>query len=312
MNLIEYAKTAFQNGEVHKASVVENFARASAWVSSLYWETIAGNAYAYNVEGTLPGVAFRGVNESFTASTGIVNPAVESLRIAGGDLRYDNFLERTMGSARRSLDENMKLKALAAAVTTKLVKGDSVTDPREFDGLQARITGDQLIAAGTTDAGNALSLAILDEAIDAVPGANVIWLPKALRRRFAAAARTASVAGNIDFTQDTFGRPQMTYAGIPLLAAYPENDGTDPLAFDEAGDVKGTPAGTSSASLYVLRTGPGGVFGIQSRPMEVRRLGEMHDEPMQVTRVEWDIGMVVENGKAAARIGGISNAAIVA
>jgi len=311
MNLIEYAKTSLANGEVMKASIVEQFARSSAWLAVLYLETIAGNAYAYNVEGALPGVAFRGVNESFTPSTGIVNPAVEALRIVGGDLRYDNFLERTMGSSRRALDENMKIKALAAAVTTKLIKGDSTSDPREFDGLQARITGDQLIAAGTTDAGNALSLAKLDEAIDAVPGANVIWLSKALRRRFTAAARTAAVAGNIDYTQDGFGRPQMTYAGIPLLVAYPENDGTEPLAFDEAGDVKGTPAGTSSTSLYVLRVGPGGVFGIQSAPMSVRRLGEMHDEPMQVTRVEWDLGMVVENGKAAARIGGISDAAIV-
>lgn len=311
MNLIEYAKTAFNNGEFHKASIVENFARASAWVAAMPFQTIAGNAYAYNVEGVLPGVAFRGINESFTPSTGIVNPAVEALRIAGGDLRYDNFLERTMGSARRAMDEQMKLKALAAAVTTKLVKGDSTSDPREFDGLQARITGDQLIAAGTTDNGDALSLAKLDEAIDAVPGANAIFLSKALRRRFTAAARTASVAGNIDYTQDSFGRPQLTYAGIPLLCAYPENDGTEVLAFDEAGDVKGTPGGTSSTSLYVLRLGIGGVFGIQSRPMEVRRLGEMHDEPQQVTRVEWDIGMVVESGKAAARIGGISNAALV-
>jgi hypothetical protein len=54
------------------------------------------------------------------------------------------------------------------------------------------------------------------------------------------------------------------------------------------------------------------VYGIQSAPMSVRRLGEMHDEPQQVTRVEWDIGLVVENGRAAARVQGISNAAIVA
>jgi hypothetical protein len=188
MNLIEYAKTSLANGEVMKASVVEQFARSSAWLASLYLETIAGNAYAYNVEGALPGVAFRGVNESFTPSTGIVNPAVEALRIAGGDLRYDNFLERTMGSSRRALDENMKIKALAAAVTTKLVKGDSTSDPREFDGLQARITGAQLIAAGTTDNGDALKLTVLDDAIDAVPGANAIWLSKSLRRRFTAAA----------------------------------------------------------------------------------------------------------------------------
>lgn len=312
MTLLEYAKTAFNEGKFTKAAVIEMYARASAWLSMLNFMTIQGNAYGYNQEGALPGVAFRGVNESFTASTGIVNPKVESLRISGGDLTFDTFLLRTLGEGRRGLEENMKIKALAAEVTRVLIKGDSTTNPREFDGLQARITGDQLIAAGTTDAGDALSLAILDEAIDAVPGANAIWVNKALRRRFSAALRNSTLAGNLDLTKDDFGRPLMTYAGIPVVVPYPDNDGTEPLAFDEAGDVKGTPAGTSATSLYVLRLGEGAVQGIQSGPMQVRDLGEDSSDPKLVTRVEWDIGLVVEHGRAAARIGGISNAAIVA
>lgn len=311
MNLIEYAKTAFNNGEVHKAAVVEYFARASAWLAQIPFVTIAGNAYGYNVEGSLPGVAFRGVNESFTPSTGVVNPATEALRISGGDLRFDNFLMRTMGEGRRATEENLKAKALAAAITTKLIKGDSTSDPREFDGLQARVTGTQLFGAdaSATDGGDALSLAALDEAIDAVPGANAIWLSKNLRRKFTVAARTSSLAGNIDYTQDGFGRPQMTYAGLPLVVPYPENDGTEPLAYDELASTGSTATATS---LYILRLGEGGVFGIQSAPMGVRRLGEMHSDPQQVTRVEWDIGMVIEHGRAVARVRGIGNLAIVA
>lgn len=314
MTLLEYQKTAFNNGEFIKAAIVEQFARASAWLAALPFITIKGNAYSYNREGTLPGVAFRGVNEAFTPSTGIVNPFTEALRIAGGDLTFDNFLLRTLGEGRRGMEENMKVKSLAASVTTKMVKGDSSSDPREFDGLQARIPlgSAQLIAAGTTDNGDALSLAKVDEAIDAVPGANAIWLNKAMRRRFTAAARTTSLSGNIDYTKDDFGRPQMTYAGLPLVVPYPDNDGTEPLAFDEAGDVGVTPGGTSSTSLYVLRLGEGYVAGIQSQPMSVRQLGEDTTSPIQVTRVEWDIGLVIENGRAVARLGGISNAAIVA
>lgn len=312
MTLLEYAKTAFNKGEFTKAAVVEMFARASAWLAQIPFITIQGNAYAYNREGALPGVAFRGINESFTASTGVINPHVEALRISGGDLTFDNFLIRTMGEGRRGLEENMKVKALAAEITRALVKGDSESEPREFDGLQARVTGDQLIAAGTTDNGDALSLAKLDEAIDAVPGANAIWLSKALRRRFSAALRDQNLAGNLDLEKDAFGRPLMTYAGIPLVVPYPENDGTEPLAFDEQGDVKGTPGGSSSTSLYVLAIGEGRVAGIQSQPMSVRDLGEMESEPKVLTRVEWDIGLVVEHGRAVARVGGISDAAIVA
>ena len=312
MLLTEYAKTAFNEGKFVKANIVEMFARASAWLALINFETIQGNAYAYNVEGELPGVAFRGVNESFTPSTGVINPMIEALRISGGDLQFDNFLMRTLGEGRRSQEENMKVKALAAAITLKLIKGDSTVDPREFDGLQARIVNDQLIAAGTTDNGDPLSLAKMDELIDAVPGCNAILLNKAMRRRFTAAARTPSLAGNIEMTKDEFGRPQTTYAGIPLVIPYPENDGVEPLAFDEQGDVKGTPGGASSTSIYAVRLGTDGVMGIQSQPMSVRALGEMHNDPKQVTRVEWDIGLVVNHGRAAARLGGISNAAIVA
>lgn len=312
MTLLEYAKTAFNNGEHTRAAVIEMFARASAWLAALNFMTIKGNAYSYTQEGGLPGVAFRGVGESFTPSTGIVNQFTEALRISGGDLTFDNFLLRTLGEGRRGTEENMKVKALAAAITTKLIKGDTSDDPREFDGLQRRVVGGQLIAAGTTDNGDALSCAILDEAIDAVPGANQIWLNKALKRRFSAALRGATLAGNIEQTRDDFGKPILTYAGIPLVVPYPDNDGTEPLAFDEEGDVKGSPGGSSSTSLYVLRLGEGYVQGIQSAEMTVRDLGESHTSPMQVSRVEWDVGLVVENGRAVARVGGISNAALVA
>lgn len=312
MTLLEYSKSSFNEGKFLRATVVEQFARASAWLSRLPFMTIQGNAYGYNQEGQLPGVAFRGVNESFTPSTGVINPKVESLRISGGDLTFDNFLLRTLGEGRRGLEENMKIKALAAAVSLKLIKGDATVDPREFDGLQARITGAQLIAAGTTDAGDPLSLAKLDAAIDAVPGATAIWLNKAMRRRFSTARRTTTVAGNIEQGVDDFGRPCLIYNGLPLVVPYPENDGTEPLAFDEAGDVGGTPGGNTSTSIYVVREGEGYLAGIQSAPMSVRQLGEMHTDPKQVTRVEWDIGLVVEHGRSVSRVGGISDAAIVA
>jgi hypothetical protein len=93
-----------------------------------------------------------------------VNPQSEALRIAGGDLDVDVALVKMFGSNARAVQESMKAKALAASITTKLVKGDSTSDAREFDGLQARIptTGTQFISAGTTDAADALSNFKLD------------------------------------------------------------------------------------------------------------------------------------------------------
>ena len=312
LTLVEASKLMANGGETVRASVISMFARASDLLMALPFKDIAGNAYAYNREGTLPAIAFRGVNESYTASTGTINPLVEALRIAGGDLDVDTFIVRTGGPAVRATHEEMKVKALAAELTRAIIKGDSGTQPREFDGLQARLVGDQLIAAGTTDNGDPLSLAKLDELIDAVAQPSALIMNRTMRRRLSAAARLAAVGGYITYDLDAFGRRVTRYNDLPILVAYSDNGGTEPLLFDEQGDVKGTPGGTTSTSIYCVGFGDGLVTGIQNGIMDVRDLGELDDSPMYRTRVEWFAGLCIEHGRAAARLGGISNAAVVA
>lgn len=315
ITLIEAAKIALNNGETKRAGIIATFARTSAWLSALPFRSIPGNSYAYNQEGVLPGIAFRGINESYTASAGIVNPAAESLRVAGGDLTVDPALVKMFGAEVRSTHETMKAKALSAAITNKIVKGDSTSEPREFDGIQARIPfgSTQLLAAGTTDNGDALSLFKLDQLIGKVAGPNKqLWMNKTMIQRITQAARLYTVGGFVMWTPDQFGRQIAYYNGIPMLEPYPENDGTEPLAFDEAGDVSGTPGGSSSTSIYCVSAGDGYLSGIQNGVMDVRDLGEDQSSPFLTTRVEWLVSIVVEHPRAIARLGGISNAAIVA
>lgn len=315
LTLLEAMKIALNNGETKRAGVIATFARTSAFLANLPFRNIPGNAYAYNVEGALPGIAFRGINEGYTPSVGVINPASEALRIAGGELDVDVAIVKMLGGNTRASHEQMKTKAMSAALTNKLIKGDSVTDPREFDGLQARIpvTGTQFISAGTTDGGDAPSLSKLDELIAAVAGPNKqLWMPDALARKLTTAARTPSLAGTILFDKDDFGRPIMRYNGIPIVTAYPENDGTSPLAFDEQGDLAGSPGGSTAGSIYCVSLGEGYLSGIQNGPMEVRDLGELQVAPIYRTRVEWLVGLVVEHPRSVARYGGISNAAWVA
>ena len=313
LTLIEAAKLAAAEGKQLRAGVIEMFAR-SPILGAIPWRTITGNAYQYNREGTLPSVAFRGVNEAYTGSVGVINQLVESLRICGGDLDVDTFILQTQGEGVRATHEAMKVKALAAELVRVIIKGDSTSQPREFDGWQARIPigSSQLITAGTTDAGDALSLAKLDEAIDAVVTPSALIMSKALRRRFSAAGRTTTVSGYVTYEINALGQRVTQYNGIPILVPYPDNGGTEPLAFDEQGDVGGTPGGSSSTSIYVVSFGDGLVTGLQSGPIQVRDLGELETIPAKRTRVEWFAGMAIEHGRAIARLGGISNAAIVA
>ena len=308
LTLIEAMKLAVNNGETKRASVIAMFARTSDLLAAVPFRDIQGNAYAYNREAVLPGIAFRGVNEAYTPSTGVINPLTEALRIAGGDLDVDKFLIDTGGMAVRANHEQLKVKALAASITTTLIKGDSQSNPREFDGLQNRITGSQLIAAGSTSGGDPLSLTKLDELIDAVPGVTHLVLNKQMRRRIQAAARNPSVGGEIGYTMNEFGRRVMTYNGIPLVAAYEDNGGTEPIAFDEVGPG----GGTTSTSIYAVAMGDGLTTGLQNGTMQVRDLGELETAPLFRTRVEWYVGLCIEHGRAAGRLWGISNAPVVA
>jgi hypothetical protein len=306
LTLIEAAK--LHSGNVEKSAVIEQFARSSDLMAAVPFENIPGNALSYNMEGTLPGVAFRGVNESYTESTGIINPQTEALVIAGGDLDVDKFIVDTMGMDQRSVQEMLKVKALSLTITNKFIKGDSTSDPREFDGLQVRCTGNQLIAAGSTANGTALSLAKMDDLIDAVDNPSAILMNKTLIRRLAAAARSTSVAGYLTYTIGAFGQRVTAYNGIPIIPIDKDEAGNVILPFTEA-CTSGTATGTS---IYCVSFGDGAVQGIQNGVMDVRDLGEIQTKPVYRTRVEWYMGMVIYSGRAAARMYSIADGAVTA
>lgn len=306
LTLVEAAKQA-QNPL--QSAIIEMYARSSALMAVLPFDNIQGNALKYNREETLPGIGFRGVNESYTESTGIINPQTEPLVIAGGDLDVDKFILDTMGMSQRSTQEMMKVKALALAWTKAFIKGDNDSDPRELDGLQARLTGNQLIDAGSTDGGDALSLAKLDELIDAVDEPTHLLMNKTMRRRMSAAARSSSVGGYITYELDAFGRKVAFYNDLPILIIDEDNEGNQILPFTEVGSG-GTTA--TACSIYCVSVMDGKLTGIQSGPMDVRDLGELQTKPAMRTRVEWYAGIAMFHGKAAARLRGVKNAAVTA
>lgn len=306
LTLIEAAKRS--TGDVVRSAIIEMYAGSSSILSVLPFEDIAGNALKYNREASLPGVGFRGVNESYTPSTGVLNPMTEALVIAGGDLDVDKFIVDTMGANQRSTHEAMKVRALGLAWTAKFIKGDTASDPREFDGLQARVTGAQKIQAGTTANGSALSLAKLDEAIDQTLNPTHLLMNRAMARRMSAAARSSSVGGYITYTTDSFGRRIMAYNDLPILTVDLDHTNTSILPFTEAAT-----SGTSTAtSIYVLSIGGDGVTGLQNGGMDVRDLGELQTAPVYRTRVEWYNGIAVFNGRAVTRLWSIADAAVVA
>lgn len=307
LTLLEAAKIAANNGETKKAGIISLYAEKSDILAAMPWDGIMGNAYSFTQEGTLPTTAFRGINEGYTPSNGSFAPQTESLYAAGGDLDVDMFILKTQGDQVRSKHEALKVKALAIGTTDQILKGDSSSDPRGFDGLQKRITGGQLVANGSTSGGDPLSLNNLDSAIDLVDSPTHIIMSRAMRLKFGSAYRSSTFPNIVQKTDD-MGKMILTYNELPILVGYPQNSNTKILPFTEAGPG----GGTTSTSIYVVNFSEDGVHGIQNSGIDVRDLGELDTLPVKRTRVEWYMSMVAESPYAATRLWGISNAAITA
>jgi len=302
LTLLEASKlisTPLQRG------VVEIFPRVSPVLERLPFFNVNGQAYKYNIEETLPGIAFRGINESYTADVGVVNPQTESLYIVGGLSKVDRALVKTQGNVNnlRAIYDGMKAKAAALTYTLKFFKGANANDPNEFDGLQQRLTGAQVIDAGDTAGGDALTLDVLDEMIDQVQGSpSVIFCNKTLRRKISSLARAANQA--TEPVNDAFGRQLQAYSGIPLAVIEEDKDGNLILPFTED-DSNGDAA--SCSSIYACRFGLAEyVSGLQAGNMDV--LDQGLQGTFYQTLVEWVCGLGCFHPRCASRLRGIKNA----
>ncbi|HYX14762.1 MAG TPA: hypothetical protein VE944_10415 [Nostoc sp.] len=308
MTLLEAAKLA---PSIRDQAIIEEYAANSDILRVIPFEDHDGTGIHYNREDELPGVGFRGINEAYSESVGVINPQSEAFKIAGGDLDVDKFIIDTQGEDVRSTHEMMKVKALSLMWTRNFIKGDSRVNPRLFDGLQVRLTGSQLVANAA--AGGALSLAKLDEAIDLVDDATHLIMSKAQRRRLTAAAR-AGIGGDIRYEQNEFGKQVAMYNDLPILIADYDNLNNQILDFTET-----SPDGTSSTtctSIYVVSFMPKKLVGIQGKAdgkygVATRNLGELETKPVFRTRVEWYNAIACYHGRAAARLAGITNAEAV-
>ena len=311
LTLLEAAK--LETGDVYKSGVIELYAGSSSILTNLPFQSISGNALKYTREASLPSIGFRGVNEAYSASVGILNPLTESLVIAGGDLDVDKFIVDTMGTQQRTVQEAMKIRALGLSWTRKFLKGDTLSDPREFDGLQTRVVGDQKMFAGSTDGGTPLSLTVLDAAIDQTLNPTHMIMSKPMARKFSVAARTTAVSGYVTYSKDQFGQRVMQYNDIPILTVDLDHTSTAILDFLEVSYTGGGWGGTATASsIYIVSMGSDSLTGIQNGGVDVRDLGELQTAPLYRSRVEWYNGLAAFNGRSVTRLGSISDAAIVA
>lgn len=292
--------------------VIETFVQESSVLDRIPFMTIEGNAYAYDEEATLPGVAFRAVNEAYTESTGTVNQKSEALVILGGDADVDRFIQQTRSNLndQRAVQTRMKVKAASYYYQDQFFNGDVAVTPKGFDGLKKRLIGAQVIDTGTNGMGPVAGghdfFDALDALIASVPGLN--GSNGALYAHASAIAKVKSSArrlGGVEMIREALTQKMIaTYNGIPLLDPGQTAAGADILPATET-------QGSSSvaSSIYAVKFGQDegdkGVTGLTNGGVQVDDLGQLQEKPAYRTRIEFYTGLAVFSGKAAARLRGV-------
>ena len=309
---VTLAQAALLSTDDLQRGVIETFVQASPVLDRIPLLPIQGNAYAYNSEGTLPGVAFRSVNEAYVESTGTVNQASESLVILGGDADVDRFLVQTRGNLndQRATQTAMKVKAASYKYQDTFFNGDVAVDPKGFDGLKKRLIGAQVLDAAANGLGPVTAghdfLDALDSLVAQVPGINsangAIYANAAILGRITSALRRL---GGADFIkEDLTGKRVLTYNGIPILDPGATGAGVQILGQNE---TQGT--STTASSVYAVKygndEGDGAVTGLTNGGVHVTDLGELQEKPAFRTRIEFYCGLALFGGKAAARLRGV-------
>lgn len=320
------AESAKLSNDTLARGVLETFVQTSPILDRIPFMEIEGNAYAYNEEATLPGVAFRNVNEAYTESTGTVNQKSEKLVILGGDADVDRFIQQTRSNIndQRAEQTLLKVKAISYKFQETFFNGDTTVDTKSFDGLKKRLTGAQVIdggAKGLPIVGESNKdihafLDKLDELLAAVPGINgqngAIYASAPIIRRIGSALRHVSL--DTVLMEDIAGKRAIQWNGIPILEAGQTAAGAQILAANEtitpdAGQSAATVNNTSS--IYAVKFGSSegdqGVTGLTNGGVQVEDLGQLQDKPAYRTRIEFYVGLGVFSGKAAARLKGVLN-----
>ena len=301
LTILEAAKT---ETDPQRVAVIRELAE-SELISIMPFRNVQGGL-DYAVEAELPAVGFRGYNETYDESYGVINPQYERLKFFGGDIDVDIQRIKNYGPQAKAEQIQMKVRSLRLTFEEYVINGDEAADPRAFDGLRTRIN------VGSSQAVNvngALSLSALDELIDAVDGDNkILLMNKKMRRRLTAASRNTAIGGFMSYEQDAFGRRVTMYNDARIVV-------TDTNAQNV--QIQGFTEDTNRTSIYCVAFGDLQTTGIQGPAaqgygIDIREFGEIAEAPVDRTRIDWSIGMAIMNGRSAARAYGITDAAVTA
>ena len=222
----------------------------------------------------------------------------------GGDADVDNFLKATRSNI-QDLEASvieLKAKALKDKFEESFIYGDSTADPKQFDGWRELIdtesASDQVIAAGA--GGATLTLAMLDQLIDAVKGGkpDLLLMSRRSRRKINVLVRAAG--GMMETDRDKWGNFVHFWDGIPVGV----NDWVLDTP-DVSGGVETATTGGVCSTIYAMQLGEGALCGLTAPGyITAEPIGSLDTKDATRTRIKWYVSLALFSSvKTAALIG---------
>ncbi len=253
-----------------------------------------GNGLTYNRESTAATASFFDVGDTWTESTPTFAQITATLKIMGGDADIDNYLIATRSNV-QDLEVaviQLKAKAVQQLFEQTFITGDSVANPKSFDGIDKLCESGQTQSMGVN--GASLTLDKLDELVDTVKGGKpeILLMSRRSRRIINKLARTAGTFLETD--RDQFGQMIQYYDTVPIGVS------------DYIADNQTQGSSSDCSTIYAMQFGEGAAAGLTGPGgLQVERVGSLEQKDATRTRIKWYSSLALFNGLKLAKLIGV-------
>lgn len=281
LTLVEYKSEMV---DVVSKAVVDEIRRSSYILDNLPFDDTAypdasgyGWIYRYHRIVTPATASTRAVNTEYTPQEAKTQAFFVQLAIFGGSFEVDRTqINTSVFGDRLAFQLEQKIKAVRDLFNRLFIKGDTGVDTNAFDGLDKALVG----ATTEHNAGGVVDLSTstaLDNNYKTFLDEFELWLssldgrPSAILGNRLSIAKIRAVArrsGYHSLSEDAFGRPVDTYAGIPLIDLGEYGAVNSYVIPVETRTIGGTPT-SGLTDIYAVRFGMDGVHGIAPQDRQV-------------------------------------------
>lgn len=297
MPLLQETAELLSSNDLAKG-IVEEIIYRDAMFNLLPFTPITGKALVYDREdGPAVEADWLNPNDTFNEGGASFKEVVAKLRILGGDVDIDKFLDGTMSDrmSQKAVQIAAKLKTVRAQFQRQVAAGDTSVNPKGFDGLPSLVSPDMRLDAKE----NALTFSMLDELRDAVKlGADCFVMRSGTWRAIKQMLRATNGNTAELLIKSNFGMTLPAFDGMPIVI-------NDFLSKTEG-------ANKNTCSIYAVRFNEvDGIHGIYASGLpagiQIEDVGTVQNKDAERIRIKWYAGLALRSTRSLACISGITN-----